>query len=54
MCGSNCLQAGGDPQSCGTQGSSCVTDPTLANAMNKCVTDCAAGTDGGTTDAATD
>jgi hypothetical protein len=51
-CGSACLMAGGNPQSCGAECTPCMSSPTLYNAFTTCVTTCAAS-DGGTTDAGT-
>jgi hypothetical protein len=51
-CGSACLQGGGTPQSCGQECATCMTDPTLYNAFQTCVTNCAAS-DGGTSDSGT-
>lgn len=51
-CGSTCLQNGGTPQSCSAECSPCMTDPTLNNAFQTCITNCAAS-DGGGTDSGT-
>nr|HMR10500.1 hypothetical protein [Polyangiaceae bacterium] len=52
-CGSACLQAGGTPQTCGTQCQSCLgASSGLYTTFTTCVTNCASG-DGGTTDSGT-